>query len=165
MPKNTKFFVEVVFHPKLGSSFVINYGEKERLMVKDIFLRYWYTYLRTCIFLCLVYSPTSYENIKNKWFPEIHHHMPNVPILLVGTKMDLRNNEEVISRLRQEGKAPITTADGNRLAAELGAVGYLECSALTQQGLKTVFDNAIKNALEAMDRPVTQNKNKKCIIM
>jgi len=91
--------------------------------------------------------------------------MPNVPFLLIGTKMDLRNNEEVLQRLRQEGKSPITTADGNRLAAELGAVGYLECSALTQQGLKTVFDNAIKNALESMDRPASQKNKKNCIIM
>ena len=92
--------------------------------------------------------------------------MPNVPFIIVGTKVDLRNNEEVVARLRAEGRAPLTAADGARLAAELGAVGYLECSALTQQGLKTVFDGAIKNALEAMERPASkQKKNGKCVIM
>jgi hypothetical protein len=91
--------------------------------------------------------------------------MPNVPFIVVGTKMDLRGNEDVVSRLRAEGKAPLTASDGARLATELGALGYLECSALTQQGLKMVFDSAIKGALEAMERPATSKKNKKCTIM
>jgi GTPase SAR1 family protein len=100
-----------------------------------------------------------------QWYPEIRHHMPHVPFIVVGTKMDLRNNEEVCSRLRAEGKSPLTTADGQRLATELGALGYLECSALTQQGLKTVFDSAIKGALEA-DKPSGKKKgNGKCAIM
>jgi hypothetical protein len=92
--------------------------------------------------------------------------MPNTPFIVVGTKTDLRTNEEVVSRLRAEtGKGPLTAADGQGLAAELGAVGYLECSALTQQGLKTVFDTAIKNALEAMDKPAAPPKKNKCAIM
>lgn len=91
--------------------------------------------------------------------------MPNTPFIIVGTKLDLRNNEEVVSRLRAEGQAPLTTSDGQRLAAELGAMAYLECSALTQQGLKTVFDNAIKGAMEAMGRPATKQKKQKCLIM
>ncbi len=93
--------------------------------------------------------------------------MPNTPFVIVGTKLDMRNNEEMVGRLRSAGKAPLTSADGQRLAAELGALGYLECSALTQQGLKTVFDSAIKGALEAMERPAKGkgDKDKKCVVM
>ena len=32
----------------------------------------------------------SYHNVYNKWYHEIKHHLPNVPIVLVGTKLDLR---------------------------------------------------------------------------
>jgi GTPase SAR1 family protein len=87
--------------------------------------------------------------VRTKWFPEIRLHMPNTPFILVGTKADLRNNAEVLARLRAEGRGPVTTAEGQGLADELGASLYLECSALTQQGLKAVFDEAIVTAMEA----------------
>ena len=50
------------------------------------------SYPQTDVFLiCFsVVSPPSYENARNKWNPEIMHHCPTTPKLLVGTKTDLR---------------------------------------------------------------------------
>ena len=94
------------------------------------------SYPGTHIFLvCFsVVSATSYENVRTKWFPEIRSHAPGVPCILVGTKEDLRHS----------AAAPLNKADGERLAQELGALKYIECSALTQKGLKSVFDEAIR---------------------
>jgi cell division control protein 42 len=52
---------------------------------------------RTDVFLvCFsVTSPASFENVKEKWFPEVHHHCPGVPCLIVGTQVDLREDRLV----------------------------------------------------------------------
>mmetsp|Transcript_34394 Transcript_34394/g.86366 ORF Transcript_34394/g.86366 Transcript_34394/m.86366 type:complete len:198 (+) Transcript_34394:361-954(+) len=104
------------------------------------------SYPQTDVFLiCFsVISPTSFANVKSKWWPEVTHHCPNSKIILVGTKLDLREDKETIDRLKEKGHAPINGGEGQNLAKEIGAVTYMECSALTQKGLKQVFDEAIK---------------------
>ena len=87
-----------------------------------------------------VTSPASFENVKEKWFPEVHHHCPGVPCLIVGTQIDLRDDPQVLEKLQRQKQRPISAESGERLARELGAVKYVECSALTQKGLKNVFD-------------------------
>lgn len=41
----------------------------------------------------VVLCPLLLENIPEKWTPEVKHFCPNVPIILVGNKKDLRNDE------------------------------------------------------------------------
>jgi len=100
------------------------------------------SYPQTDVFLvCFsVTSPASFENVKEKWFPEVHHHCPGVPCLIVGTQIDLRDDPQVIDKLARQRQRPVAPEQGERLAKELGAVKYVECSALTQKGLKNVFD-------------------------
>jgi GTPase SAR1 family protein len=100
------------------------------------------SYPQTDVFLvCFsVTSPASFENVKEKWFPEVHHHCPGVPCLIVGTQVDLRDDPQVMEKLSRQKQRPVSSEAGERLARELGAVKYVECSALTQKGLKNVFD-------------------------
>lgn len=100
------------------------------------------SYPQTDVFLvCFsVTSPASFENVKEKWFPEVFHHCPGVPCLIVGTQIDLREDETVRAKLQRQKQQPISEEQGRQLAKELGAVKYVECSALTQRGLKNVFD-------------------------
>jgi len=43
---------------------------------------------------------------------------------------------------------PIQYTQGVAMARDIGAIKYLECSALSQKGLKTVFDEAIRAVCE-----------------
>lgn len=108
------------------------------------------SYPQTDVFLvCFsVTSPASFENVREKWFPEVHHHCPGVPCLIVGTQTDLRDDPQVREKLAKQKMQPVRKEDGERMAKELGAVKYVECSALTQFKLKDVFDEAIVAALE-----------------
>ena len=100
------------------------------------------SYPQTDVFLvCFsVVTPASFENVKEKWVPEITHHCPKTPFLLVGTQVDLRDDAAIIEKLSKTKHRPITVEQGEKLARELRAVKYVECSALTQKGLKNVFD-------------------------
>lgn len=100
------------------------------------------SYPQTDVFLvCFsVTSPASFENVREKWFPEVHHHCPGVPCLIVGTQTDLRDDPNVKDKLAKQRMAPVRKEDGEKMARELGAVKYVECSALTQYKLKDVFD-------------------------
>ncbi|BAT77677.1 hypothetical protein VIGAN_02026700 [Vigna angularis var. angularis] len=53
-------------------------------------------------------SKASYENIAKKWIPELRHYAPGVPIILVGTKLDLREDKQFF--MDHPGAVPITTA-------------------------------------------------------
>ena len=60
----------------------------------------------------------------------------------MGTQVDLRDDPQVMEKLQRQKQRPVAPEQGERLARELGAVKYVECSALTQKGLKNVFDEA-----------------------
>jgi GTPase SAR1 family protein len=100
-----------------------------------------------------------------QWFPEIKHHAPNAPIMLVGLKTDLREDADTLARLRERRQAPITSAQAEDVAKEFGAIKYLECSALSQKGLKGVFDEAIRSALAPPQKVVRKGTSRKCLIL
>uniref|UniRef100_A0A4W3GUG8 Uncharacterized protein n=1 Tax=Callorhinchus milii TaxID=7868 RepID=A0A4W3GUG8_CALMI len=60
------------------------------------------------ILMCFsIDNPDSLENIPEKWTPEVKHFCPNVPIILVGNKKDLRNDEVVrqeLLKMKQVGR-------------------------------------------------------------
>ena len=121
------------------------------------------SYPQTDIFLlCFsVVSPASFENITAKWYPEVQCNCPKSLVLLVGLKKDLRDDPAIVANLLEKRLAPITFLQGKSLAKQLGTE-YVECSALTDEGMKEVFDTAI---LLFLDQQNTEEKqSKKCVI-
>jgi len=121
------------------------------------------SYPQTDVFLVAfsIISPHSFDNVKSKWWPEIQHHAPGVPIILVGTKSDLRGDQQMIQQLQAKGMSIIKQEEAQGRAEEISAVKYLECSALTQEGLKNVFDEAIRAAMQKPEK----KKSGGCILL
>lgn len=71
-----------------------------------------------------------------------------MPCLIVGTQVDLRGDPQVVEKLARQKQRPVMPEQGERLAREIGAVKYVECSALTQMGLKNVFDEVSNSLLK-----------------
>lgn len=122
------------------------------------------SYPDTHVFICAfsVVNPSSFENVKSKWIPELRQHASGVPIILVGTKLDLREDPEMLKKLQAKNLTPITKEQGDALSKEIGSECYRECSARTQKGLKEVFDEAIKAVLFP---PKQEKKKGKCTIL
>lgn len=118
------------------------------------------SYPQTDVFLlCFsVVSPPSFDNILCKWMPELKYHCPNTPIILVGTKSDLREDSDTIVALSSSGHSPVKRESALKLAAKIKAYKYVETSALTGQGLNLVFEEAVR-AVQSVQ--VKQNKKSK----
>ncbi|KAG8199877.1 hypothetical protein JTE90_015868 [Oedothorax gibbosus] len=112
------------------------------------------------ILMCFsIDSPDSLENIMEKWNPEVRHFCPNVPIVLVGNKKDLRQDTSTIKELAKMKQEPVKPEEGRSMAEKINAFGYLECSAKTKEGIREVFEMATRAALQ-----VKKKKKKKCIL-
>lgn len=101
------------------------------------------------ILMCFsIDSPDSLENIPEKWTPEVcalcpintqmfvpsqvRHFCPNVPIILIGNKRDLRNDPKTLHELSKAKQVPVKPEQGRAMAEQIGAYAYLECSAKTK---------------------------------
>jgi len=112
------------------------------------------------ILMCFsIDSPDSLENIPEKWTPEVKHFCPNVPIILVGNKKDLRNDSSTIKELGKMKQEPVKPEEGRTMAEKINAFAYLECSAKSKEGVREVFETATRAALQ-----VQKKKKKVCCL-
>ncbi|KAH8300381.1 hypothetical protein KR018_000825 [Drosophila ironensis] len=112
------------------------------------------------VLLCFsIASPISLRNCKAMWYPEIRRFCPDVPVILVGCKNDLRymyRDENYLSYFGEKGtfvraalKSDLVMPDEARAVAKELGVAYYETSVFTYFGVNEVFENAIRSALIA----------------
>ena len=98
----------------------------------------------------------------------MRHHCPNTPFILLGTKVDLRGDRATVDELDKKQEEVVSKEEGKRMAESLKAAKYLECSALTQEGVKILFDDAIRQTstwqLNNGGKKLKKLKKKKCTI-
>jgi len=92
------------------------------------------------------------------------HFCESVPLLLICTKTDLRTDPTTTSLMAAQGTTPITSMEGEKVAKQIGAKRYLECSAKNGWGVKEVFEAAVKESL-GRKFGLGGRKGKKCVVL
>ncbi|EEH53618.1 uncharacterized protein MICPUCDRAFT_21075 [Micromonas pusilla CCMP1545] len=103
----------------------------------------------------------SFENVSQTWIKELRAKAPGAPITLVGTKLDLRGSASGVDR---GGARHVTTEEGEEMRRKIGAEAYVECSALTQDNLKRVFETAIDVHMRPKDVPAKKTGGCACVV-
>jgi len=106
------------------------------------------SYPQTDVFIvCFsVISETSFKNVQEKWLPEVKHYVPDAPVVIVGTKGDLRDDSAILERLRDRHLSPVPITAAQELARKAGGE-YVEVSARTGQNVQHAFLTAVRMAL------------------
>lgn len=111
---------------------------------------------------CLITFGGEAYIIVIQWYPEVAHFCEGVPLILIGTKIDLRKDETTRRMLGAQGQTAVTPEQGEAVAKEIGAK-YMECSAKTGQGVKDVFNAALKESVKG--RRWTVKPRRKCVVL
>ena len=82
-------------------------------------------------------------------------------MILVGTKTDLRRDEQTRRMRGAQGQAPVGTEAGEAVARAIGA-RYAECSAKTGAGVAEVFALALRESMRG--RWGKMVKQKRCVV-
>ena len=131
-------------------------------------LRFHHYYSTDIFLVCFsVCDPASFRNAEEKWVPKIKRHCRNIPFLLVGTQVDLRYDGAVVDELAKNKETPVSKEAGEMLAKGLNAARYMECSALTGEGVKNVFNEATMQFIECEKKRIKKAKSIKrgCVVL
>lgn len=122
-----------------------------------------------CVLLCYnVVAPQSLENVENFWDGELSTKIPQVPIVLCGNKLDLKDAQ--VKKYIDDDRAEKTVGAIDRIQA------HIQCSALDEINnpenytvdtslVNTAFQFAIKYGLEYRLNGPTVTFCSKCAIL
>ncbi|BHF71639.1 hypothetical protein SprV_0401469900 [Sparganum proliferum] len=105
-------------------------------------------------------NKNTLRNAKRIWLKEIRQQAPDAPVILVGTKGDLRGtarNAAGRSRLRL-----VSSKKAKDKAKAMGAYAYIECSANTQYNVEALFKLAVDAAVASQGEERTLKKRRIC---
>lgn len=95
------------------------------------------------VMLCYsILSQSSASSARARWKPELARHLPDVPVVLVGTKLDLRDDRATLEAMRREGATMVSYDEGEAIAREIRAQKFCQLSALTTTNTRWALESA-----------------------
>lgn len=118
-------------------------------------------YVGTDVFILCVSCVTQngIATIESKWLPEMDEYSPGVPFAIVCTKVDLRDDVDLLERVRHEPMSIITPGRLEEIAKHCGASYYHDVSAMHNIGLNTLFPSIIRHCI--VNPPKTQKRRQR----
>jgi len=98
-------------------------------------------------------SRDSFDNVKSDWQREVRRNLADVPIVLCGTKLDSGTGRDYISYY-----------EGLRKKEEIGAVDYVETSALTGENVDSLFESCLLAVLDSYYQKGTRKMKRECFV-
>lgn len=143
-------------------------GQKVMLSLFDTAGQEGYEYLRPCMYpetdvvlICFaVDNSDSLHNVVSMWVPEVRAHLAKVPVVLVGLKTDLRRRDSLSPDVTQSdsfggwgkdscpSRHHVAYEEGQKVASQIGARAYFECSAKRGEGLTPIFQETGRLSLK-----------------
>ena len=110
-------------------------------------------------------SKTSLDNATSNWKTEVHQYRPNAPIILCGTKLDVRDHfDDFKDDLSPQGFAPISDEEVATAAQTMGAADHINTSAKEMTNLNELFEAAVRAVLKQREQATVAPK-KSCLLL
>ncbi len=90
----------------------------------------------------------------------MNHYCPDISVILVACKKDLRYDAKTIEDLEKSSQTPVSFETGMACAEKIGAYKYVECSAKSGEGVKEVFEYATRASLLSKTK-----KKRACLLL
>ncbi|XP_054455280.1 rho-related GTP-binding protein RhoN-like [Anoplopoma fimbria] len=107
------------------------------------------------VLICFDISrPETLDSVLKKWQGETQEFCPNAKVVLVGCKLDMRTDLNVMRELSKHRLIPVTHEQGTALARQIGAVAYTECtSKYSENSVRDVFHVTTLSSVSRINRP------------
>ncbi|KAK4891848.1 hypothetical protein LTR27_009547 [Elasticomyces elasticus] len=147
------------------------YNRKYRLEFSDTASPTNYTLLKPAVII-LCYSiadPVSLHNLKAHWRKEVDGHFSTderIPVIVLGLQRDVRKKEDYDGLVRVERRDDLVyPQEAMRVSQEMRSDRYCECSALSGELCREVFEDIAKTAAMTTTEGGGKTRGMECAVM
>ncbi|XP_038634520.1 rho-related GTP-binding protein RhoN-like [Scyliorhinus canicula] len=115
------------------------------------------------VLICFDISrPETLDSVLKKWQSETQEFCPNAKVLVVGCKIDMRTDLNVLRELSKQRLIPVTHEQGSTVARQIGATAYVECSSkVSENSVRDVFHVTTLASVNKMQKHLKRSNSKR----